>query len=195
MKRSMTLSIDRPALQRLFVRGMPPVSPCERRILAGDVTSILRPESLTARDRTYVHVSNAPKGAKPVLPGWQFATIAALPDTPGSSTTILSNTRVSSEEKPTEVVAQLLARLAPELPEDTIVTLDGEPFSLNKPETHAGTTCISENAVRPLSPSSESRGFPALIPNEIQESSGSSGKGRSCLRLNVFPVTIACDTV
>ena len=117
--------IDRDALTRLSIATMPPVSSDERRILAGDITSILRPESPTARDRTYVHVSNAPKGAKPVLPGWQFATIAALPDTPGSSTTILSNTRVGSEEKPTEVVAELLARLAPQLPEDMIVTLDG----------------------------------------------------------------------
>ena len=117
--------IDRDALQRLFVRAIPPVSSGERLVLAGDITSILRPESPTARDRTYVHVSNTPKGAKPDLPGWQFATIVALPDSPSSWTTILSNTRVGSEEKPTEVVAQLLAETAPELPEDTIVTLDG----------------------------------------------------------------------
>ena len=72
-----------------------------------------------------MHVSNAPKGAKPALPGWHFATIVALPDSPSSWTTILSNTRVASEEKPTQVVAELLAGLAPQLPEDTIVTLDG----------------------------------------------------------------------
>lgn len=117
--------IDQEALYRLSIATMPPVTSGERRLLAGDITSILRPESPTARDRTYVHVSNAPKGAKPVLPGWQFATIAALPDAPGSFTTILSNTRVDSEEIPTHVVARLLADIAPELPEDTMVTLDG----------------------------------------------------------------------
>ena len=117
--------IDRQALSRLSIAKMPPVSSGERRMLAADVTSILRPESPTARDRTYVHVSNAPKGAKPVLPGWQFATVAALPDIPSSWTTILSNTRIKSEEKPTAVVAGLLAEIAPSMPEDTIVMLDG----------------------------------------------------------------------
>lgn len=117
--------IDREALSRLCIATMPPVSSGERRLLAGDITSILRPESPTARDRTYAHVSNAPKGAKPVLPGWQFATIAALPSEPSSWTSILSNTRVKSEEKPTEVVAQLLAEIAPQVPEDTAVMLDG----------------------------------------------------------------------
>lgn len=117
--------IDREALLRLSIATMPPVSSGERRLLAGDITSILRPESPTARDRTYAHVSNAPKGAKPVLPGWQFATIVALPSEPSSWTSILSNTRVSSEDKPTQVVAQLLAEIAPQVPEDTAVMLDG----------------------------------------------------------------------
>jgi len=118
--------IDRMALRRLFISQMPDVPPGERRLLAGDVTSILRPESPTARDRTYVHVSNAPKGAKPVLPGWRFATVAALPYKPSSWTTVLSNTRIKSDEKPTLVMAQLLAEVAPHFPEDTTVALDGE---------------------------------------------------------------------
>ena len=117
--------IDRTALERLFVDTMPSVPGGERRILAADVTSILRPESPTAQDRTYVHVSNAPKGAKPALPGWQFATLAALPDTPSSWTTILSNRRIESNQTPVEVIARQLADIAPQLPEDTIVTLDG----------------------------------------------------------------------
>lgn len=117
--------IDRTALEQLFINTMPPVSSGERRLLAGDITSILRPESPTARDRTYAHVSNAPKGAKPVLPGWQFATIVALPCEPSSWTTILTNTRIKSEEKPTCVVARLLAEIAPVMPEDTAIMLDG----------------------------------------------------------------------
>jgi hypothetical protein len=117
--------IDRPALERLFVGMMPPVPAGGRRLLAGDVSSILRPESPTARDRTYVHVSNAPRGAKPVLPGWQFATIVALPEQPSSWTTTLSNIRIKSDEKPTWVIARQLAELAPQMPEDTAVMLDG----------------------------------------------------------------------
>jgi hypothetical protein len=117
--------IDSDALAKLFIDTMPPVPDGERRILAGDITSILRPESPTARDRTYVHVSNIPKGAKPVLPGWQFATIVALPYQPSSWTSILCNTRIKSDEKPTEVVAQLLAKVAADMPEDTAVMLDG----------------------------------------------------------------------
>jgi hypothetical protein len=117
--------INREALTRTFVKAMPAIPPDKRRVLAADITPILRPESPTACDRTYVHVSNAPKGTKPVAPGWQFATVAAVTDTPSSWTTILENTRVTSEQTPSEATAAQLARIAPSLPHDTIVVLDG----------------------------------------------------------------------
>jgi hypothetical protein len=85
----------------------------------------VRAESQTARDRTYVHVPNAPKGAKPVAPGWQFATVVALPEKPSSRTTILDNRRIQSDQTASQVVAQQLTELSPQLPDDAIVALDG----------------------------------------------------------------------
>jgi DDE superfamily endonuclease len=117
--------IDEQALQRLFVSAVPPKKTGQHLVLAADASPILRPQSPTARDRTYVHVSNAPKGAKPVTPGWQFATVAALPQQTSSWTTILSNRRIKSEQTPGQVVAQQLHELAPHLPKDTLVVCDG----------------------------------------------------------------------
>ena len=80
--------IDRAALQKLFVFSIPPRSPGKRLVLTGDATSIVRAESSTARDRTYVHVPNLPKGAKPVAPGWLFATVVTLDGGFGNATFI-----------------------------------------------------------------------------------------------------------
>lgn len=117
--------INRKALQQLFVKSIPKHSPSTRLILAADATPITRPESPTAADRTYVHVPNAPKGAKPVCPGWQFATVVALPENPSSRTTILDNRRIRSGETAAQVVASQIGELAQQLPADTVVTLDG----------------------------------------------------------------------
>ncbi len=117
--------IDQQALHKLFVTAIPQTRPGKRLVLAADASPIVRPESPTARDRTYVHVPNLPKEAKPVLPGWHFATIAALPEQPSSWTTILSNRRIKSEQTVGQVVAQQLSELAPLLPKGTLVALDG----------------------------------------------------------------------
>ena len=117
--------IDRQALQRLFLMAIPARSPGARLILAADATPIVRAESPTARDRTYVHVPNVPKGAKPIAPGWQFATVVALPEKPCSRTTILDNRRIESGQTAAQVVAKQLIQVAPELPKDAIVALDG----------------------------------------------------------------------
>jgi hypothetical protein len=116
--------VNRSALQRLFVSAMPPLAAGQRRVVAGDASSIVRPESPTARDRTYVHVANTPKGAKPVSPGWQFSLVAALPEKPSSWTTILDNRRIRSDETPAQVLAQQMRELAGLLPDDTIVVCD-----------------------------------------------------------------------
>lgn len=117
--------INRQALQRMFVKAIPERPPNTRMLLAADASPVVRAESPTARDRTYVHVPNVPKGAKPVAPGWQFATVVALPDKPSSWTTILDNQRIDSEQTASQVVAKQLTELAPQLPDSAIVTMDG----------------------------------------------------------------------
>jgi len=120
-------TIDRPALQALFTDqarqqhiGVP-----GRLLLAADASSIVRRESRCARDRSYVHVPNLPEGAKPVAPGWQFAAVVALPEQSSSWTTILDNRRIHSDQTASQVVAQQLRELSPQLPDETIVTCDG----------------------------------------------------------------------
>ena len=117
--------IDKAALQKLFVSAVAPAADGMRLVLAADASPIIRAESPTARDRSYVHVPNIPKGAKPVAPGWQFATVAVVPEQQSSWTTILDNRRIKSEQTPGQVVAQQLRELTPQLPESSIVLLDG----------------------------------------------------------------------
>lgn len=130
--------VNRPALQRLFVEtalgltGSRSTQAAQTRlVLAADATPIVRSQSPTARDRTYVHVPNLPKAAKPVAPGWQFATVVALPEQPNnrtqpnSWTMILDNRRIPSQKTPCQVVASQLQELSSLLPEDAIVLCDG----------------------------------------------------------------------
>ena len=120
--------IDHAALRSLFVAQtlqMHAERSNRRLVLAADASPIVRPQSRTARDRSYVHVPNLPQGTKPVAPGWQFATVVALPETPSSWTMILDNRRIKSDQTASQVVAKQLIALAPQLPGGTIVTCDG----------------------------------------------------------------------
>ena len=107
--------IDREALQRTFVCAAPMPPPGKRFVLGIDASSIARPQSKTARDRTYVHASNLPEGSVPVTPGWQFSTLTVLPEQPSSWTHILDNTRIPSEQTQAQAAAAQLTSLAPQL--------------------------------------------------------------------------------
>lgn len=100
--------IDRVALQKLFADYAPQPKEGERLIVGGDASSILRTESKTARDRTYVHASNLPEGAKPVRPGWQFSEIGVLPNEQSSFVYVLDNRRIPSTSTQGQVMAEQL---------------------------------------------------------------------------------------
>ena len=68
--------IDRSALRTLLMSALPTLPEGRRRVFGVDASSIPRPLSPTARDRTYVHASNLPEGSKPVIPGWQVSSFA-----------------------------------------------------------------------------------------------------------------------
>jgi hypothetical protein len=161
--------VDPSALQKLFASTIPPRDPGARLVLAGDGSPMVRSESPTARDRTYVHNSNMPKGAKPVAPGWQFATIAAMPQRPGSRTIILDNQRVPSDSTLGLVVAGQLSKLEPLVPEDAIVALDGG-FGTAKFLSVAGSVRIGKlmrtgknrRLYRPAPPPTSKAGRPRL---------------------------------
>ena len=82
--------IDRAALRRLFAASAPQPREGKRLVLGVDASSIVRPCSQTAADRTYVHASNLPEGSKPVAPGWQFSTLTVLPETPSRQEPLFS---------------------------------------------------------------------------------------------------------
>ena len=90
-----------------------------------DASSIARPLSSTARDRTYVHQSNLPEGSVPTAPGWQFSTLTVLPDTPSSWTYILDNIRIQSEQTQRQAAAKQLTALVPQLASRPLLLGDG----------------------------------------------------------------------
>ena len=164
--------IDRPALHTLFAQHAPKPSPGQRLVLGGDASSILRVESKTARDRTYVHASNLPEGTKPVRPGWQFSTLSVLPEVHSSWTYVLNNDRIASTATQASVMKEQLEQALPQLPQLPIRPLwlgDGYYGSALFLETVADLPCdmlvrFAKNRVLyrdpPPGPSKPGRGHP-----------------------------------
>src|SRR5258708_12446748 len=71
--------IDQQALSEIFARYLPLPADGERIWLGIDASSIQRPESKTARDRSVVYVPNLPQSSKPITYGWQFSAVVLFP--------------------------------------------------------------------------------------------------------------------
>lgn len=124
--------VDRAALRRVFAGAVQAPRAGRRLVLGIDASPILRPQSRTAKDRTYVHTQDAPRrkagkagkktgktGAAPTTAvgvGWNFSALALLPETPSSWTFLLDNQRIDSSQTPAEVAAEQLAAVLPLLP-------------------------------------------------------------------------------
>jgi hypothetical protein len=78
--------MDRTALRRVFAQYVPRPPRSKRLVVGADTTNIARPESPTAKDRTYLYVHNLPDCTAPVTVGWSFSTGVALPEMPSSWT-------------------------------------------------------------------------------------------------------------
>jgi hypothetical protein len=117
--------IDRARLQQLFAQYAPRPEPGQRLLLGGDASCILRIESKTAADRTYVHASNLPEGVKPVRPGWQFSTLSVLPPINSSWTYVLDNRRIPSTATQATVMAAQLGQVLGLLPARPLFLGDG----------------------------------------------------------------------
>lgn len=118
-------TIERDDLQKLFAEYAPLPKEGERLVVGGDASSILRTESKTARDRTYVHASNLPEGTKPVRPGWQFSEVAVLPNEQSSFVYVLDNRRISSTSTQGQVMADQLKETAERLARRFLFLGDG----------------------------------------------------------------------
>ena len=110
--------IDADKLRCAFAQNAPTTTKT-RICLATDASSIARPKSKTAADRTLVYEANLPEGCPPVVAGWQFSTLALLPDTPSSWTYTLDNTRIASHQKTAQVAAEQLEKVVPLLDNQT----------------------------------------------------------------------------
>lgn len=132
--------IDRAALRRLFARHAPGPAAGARLVLGLDTSPIHRPEAATFADRTLVYAPNAPGGARPVLPGWAFSTLAVLPEPVSSWTYTLDNQRVPSSATATTIGAAQVAATLPLLSARPILVADG----------HYGTAkWVTATAARP----------------------------------------------
>lgn len=117
--------IDRAALRRVFAAHASRPMEGKRLVLGIDASSILRPCSQTAADRTYVHASNLPEGSQPVAPGWQFSTLTVLPETPSSWTYVLDNLRIASQQTQATTASAQLTAVLPLLAERPLLLGDG----------------------------------------------------------------------
>lgn len=104
-------NVDSDALRRLRVEHSPLPRAGKRLVLAGDASSIARPCSRTARDRTFVNQSNLPEGAKPVRPGWSFSFIVVPPEEMSSWVYTLEAERIQSDKTACKVMSEQLSRL------------------------------------------------------------------------------------
>ena len=159
--------IDRAALQKLFAAQVTPPAPGQRLVLGVDASSIARPQSPTARDRTYVHACNLPEGSKPVVAGWQYSTLSVLPETSGSWTYVLDNQRIASEQTQGQIAAKQLESVLPLLPVRPLLLADGYYGSQTFLRQTQGLACdkllrLASNRVlyRPAPPKTGRRGAP-----------------------------------
>jgi hypothetical protein len=159
--------IDRDALRKLVMGALPTLPTGQRRVFGVDASSIPRPLSGTARDRSYVHASNLPEGSKPVVAGWQFSVIALLPQEPSSWTLPVDSVRIPSEHTQAEVAREQLKQLAPLLKESDLLLGDGYYASTAFVGLTTGLPCdllarLAKNRVlyRPAPPRTGKRGAP-----------------------------------
>lgn len=159
--------IERARLRAVFASHVPLPSPGQRLVLGVDVSPVARPESPTARDRTYQYVHNLPDCAAPVTVGWGFSAVVVLPATPSSWTYLLDNHRVSSDCTAAQVAAEQLAAIAPLLPVRAVLLGDRYYGSAAFVQATATIPCdkllrIAGNRVlyRPAPPRTGKRGAP-----------------------------------
>src|SRR5260370_37348321 len=93
----MATSISR-RFREVLARYLPLPADGERLWLGIDASSIQRPESKTARDRSVVYVPNLPQSSKPISYGWQFSAVCPLPPQPSSWTYVLDQLRTPNHQ-------------------------------------------------------------------------------------------------
>jgi hypothetical protein len=137
-------------LEELFATFVPTPPAGEPMLLGLDSSSIARPLSPTAADRTPVYVPNLPPDSIPVTPGWQFSALVALPQVPSSWDYLLSHRRIASTQTAGQLGAEQLRELVPRLglwgSERAIVVADRS--YANAPFLHASWDVACDKLIR-----------------------------------------------
>jgi hypothetical protein len=159
--------IDRTQLRQTFARRVSVPATDQRLVLGVDATPMPRPESPTARDRTYQYVHNLPDCTAPVTVGWSFSAVVVLPERSSSWTYVLDTLRIPSHQTAGQVAAEQLAAIVPALPVRALLTGDRYYGSATFVRATAEVACdkllrIPGNRVlyRPASPRTGKRGAP-----------------------------------
>src|SRR5258708_31222495 len=111
----MATSISR-RFREVLARYLPLPADGERLWLGIDASSIQRPESKTARDRSVVYVPNLPQSSKPISYGWQFSAVVLFPQPASSWTYVLDQARIASHQIALEYAPTHARWLLPHLP-------------------------------------------------------------------------------
>lgn len=159
--------IDRTRLRQTFAGPVGVPAADQRLVLGVDATPLPRPESPTARDRTYQYVHNLPNCTAPVTVGWSFSAVVVWPQQSSSWTYGLDNLRVPSHQTAGQVGAEQLAAIVPALPVRARLTGDRYYGSAACVRATAEVVCdkllrIPGNRVvyRPAPPRTGKRGAP-----------------------------------
>jgi hypothetical protein len=133
--------IERSALRRTLAQFAPPATPGQFLLLGLDGTGIPRPESATARDRTYLYAHNLPHSTKPVTVGWQFSSLVVLPEPTSSWTYVLDAERIASDTNAGGVGAAQLQAVVPLLTSPACVVADRHYGSAKFVHASAAVPC------------------------------------------------------
>src|SRR5262250_1790968 len=91
---------------RRSLAGLPlPRAADGRLVLAGDVSSWLRPAAATSPGRLFCHVYGRRKGQAQIIPGWPYSVVAALESGRTSWTAVLNAIRLGPDDDEAEVTA------------------------------------------------------------------------------------------
>lgn len=96
----------------------------QRLWLGVDASSIARPQSPTAQDRSCLYVPNLPESDTPVTVGWKFSSVVLLPLEVSAATFVLSTQRIPTTQTDASVAAAQLAALLPLFAQRVVLVAD-----------------------------------------------------------------------
>ncbi len=159
--------INHEQLRSVLVQAAEELQEGKRIWLGVDASSIARPQSPTAQDRSSLYVPNLPESDKPVTVGWKFSSVVVLPQVVSSATFVLSTQRIPTTQTDAQVAAAQLEALLPLFGQRVVLVGDRLYGSAAFVRLGAGLACdqllrLQRHRVlyRPAPPRTGKRGAP-----------------------------------